>query len=46
MRLNKKWLTYGVIIGLVAALTTLGVVQAQQMGKRNDLSEAIVKRLQ
>ena len=39
MRLNKKWLIYGVIIGLVAALTTLGIVQAQQIGEKSSLSE-------
>jgi hypothetical protein len=38
LRLNKKWLTYGVIIGLVAAFTTLGIVQAQQMLKKSSLS--------
>ncbi len=41
MRLNKKWLTYGVIIGLVAALATLGIVQAQQMGEKSNLSEEL-----
>ena len=41
MRLNKKWLIYGVIIGLVAALTTLGIVQAQQMGEKSSLSEEL-----
>lgn len=41
MRLNKKWLTYGVIIGLVATLTTLGIVQAQQMSEKSSLSDEL-----
>lgn len=41
MRLNKKWLAYGATIGLVAALTTLGIVQAQQMGEKTSLSEEL-----
>ena len=41
MRLNKKWLTYGVIIGLAGTLTTLGIVQAQQMAGKNSLSDVL-----
>lgn len=41
MRLNKKWTTYGVILGFVAALVTLGIVQAQQMGEKSSLSDEL-----
>jgi hypothetical protein len=41
LRLKKKWLTYGVIIGLVATLASLGIVQAQQMGEKSKLSEEL-----
>lgn len=38
MRLNRKWLIYGGIIGLVAALTTMGIIQVQQTKEKNSLS--------
>jgi len=41
LRLNKKWLVYGVIIGLVAALTTLGIVQARQMAGKSSLNDEL-----
>jgi hypothetical protein len=41
VRLNKKWLIYGVLIGLVAALTTLGIVQAQQLGEKSSLTDEL-----
>lgn len=41
MRLNKKWIIYGVLIGLVAALTTLGIVQAQQLGEKSSLTDEL-----
>jgi hypothetical protein len=39
LRLNKKWLIYGAIIGLVAALTTMGIIQVQQTKEKNILSD-------
>ena len=39
MRLNRKWLIYGAIIVLVAALTTMGIIQVQQMKERDSLSD-------
>lgn len=41
MRLNKKWLIYGVILGLMATLVTLGIVQAQQLGEKSSLSDEL-----
>ena len=41
MRLKKKWLVYGGIIGIVATLISLGVVQANQMSEKNSLNDEL-----
>ncbi|HEY42025.1 MAG TPA: hypothetical protein G4O18_09275 [Dehalococcoidia bacterium] len=39
--LNRKWVIYGSIIALVAALTTMGIIQVQQMKERSNLNDDI-----
>ncbi len=41
MRLKKKWLVYGGIIGIVATLISLGIVQANQMSEKNSLNDEL-----
>jgi hypothetical protein len=41
LRLKKKWLVYGGIIGIVATLISLGIVQAKQMSEKNSLSDEL-----
>lgn len=41
MRLKNKWLVYGVIAGFVTALVSLGIVQAQQLSEKNNLSDEL-----
>ena len=41
MRLKKKWLVYSVIIGIVAILISLGIVQANQMSEKNSLNDEL-----
>jgi hypothetical protein len=41
LRLKKKWLVYGGIIGIVATLISLGIVQAKQMSEKNSLNDEL-----
>jgi hypothetical protein len=41
LRLNKKWLVYSVIAGLVAAFVSLGIVHAQQLSEKSSLNDEL-----
>lgn len=41
MRLNKKWLVYSGIIGIVAVFVGLGIVQVRQMSEKSSLSDEL-----